>query len=371
MKMNNNEPIRILCVFSCLDRGGAETMCMELYRHIDRNRVQFDFVKHLSYKGMYEDEIRELGGRIYTAPKYKGYNILQYRRWWKNHLKAHPEHKIIHGHYFNLSAIYFKICKKFGRITVAHPNAVKSDGFKENFKRFICRENNMEKYSDYCFACSPRAGEWLIKVKPFTVLKNAIDINKFTYSEDIRQEVRAEFGFPLGCLVIGAVGRFSYEKNPHGILDIFKSVLSKTPDAKLLWIGAGKLHSEIEQRIHKEDLDKSVILTGARSDVEKMMQAMDVFIFPSFSEGLGIVAIEAQAAGLPCLCSDAVPQEAAVTDLCKFLPLDDHELWAQEILSANVERRDTSEQIRKAGYDIHVTSEWLQNFYCNIVSKQA
>ncbi len=367
--MNNIEPIRVLCVFSCLDRGGAETMCMDLYRHIDRSRVQFDFVKHTTQKGMYEDEIEKLGGRIFVAPKYKGYNLPKYRRWWEKHLKEHPEHKIIHGHYFNLSSIYFKVCKQFGRITVAHPNAVKSGGFAEAFKRAVYKEKDIEKYSDYCFACSQSAGEWLIKNKPFTVLNNAIDINKFVYSEKIRGEVREELGLSSDCLVIGSVGRFSYEKNPYGILNIFKSVLSKNPDAKLLWVGDGKMHSEIEQCIHKDGLDKSVILTGVRADVHRLMQAMDVFIFPSLWEGLGIVAIEAQAAGMPCFCSKAVPQEAAVTDLCKFLPLDNYELWAREILSAKTERRDTSEQIKAAGYDVDETSKWLQNFYLEIINK--
>ena len=149
-------PIRVLCVFSLLDRGGAESMCMNLFRNIDRNLVQFDFVKHTSKTCDFEKEIRNLGGRIYEAPQYKIYNHFAYCEWWDRFFKKHPEYKIVHGHYYTTSPIYFKVAKKNNRITIGHSHSSSIDG---KIKELLIR--NVQKYSDYCFACSNEAGKWL------------------------------------------------------------------------------------------------------------------------------------------------------------------------------------------------------------------
>ena len=373
-----SEPIRVLCVFASLNRGGSETMCMELYRHIDRSRVQFDFVKHTPQKCAYEDEILSLGGRIYEAPRYLIYNHIAYCRWWKRHLAEHPEHKIIHGHFYTVASVYFKVCKKMNRITVGHSHSTSCDRDK-NSKRLISKLKlkyklhflkKLEDKSDYCFACSQDAGNWLFPNKKFTVLKNAFDIEKFKFDPETRQNARSELNLADSDFVVGTVGRLINVKNPDGVIDIFKSVLAGNPSAKLLWVGYGELREKIEQRIRQENLTSSVIMTGVRSDVERMLQAMDVFIFPSFLEGLGIVAVEAQTAGMPCFCSDTIPKEVAVTELCSFLPLNQPDLWADKILTSDIKRRDVTQKIRKAGYDINTTSKWLEEFYCGCVNGQ-
>lgn len=361
-----NEPIRVLCVFSRLDRGGAESMCMNIYRNIDHSKVQFDFIKHTSDIGAFEDEIKSMGGRIYEAPGYRVWNHIFYCAWWCKHLKSHPEHQIIHGHYFTISPIYFKVAKKYGRRTVGHSHSMKGNVMHLPFliKMLILR--NIGKYTDHAFACSEESGKWVFHNKKFIVLNNAIEAKKFSYNPVIRKEVQSELGIE-GYPVVGIVGSLIPVKNPLEVVRIFKSLSSKQPLMRLLWIGDGYMREEIKKILTEGELINNVVMTGTRPDINRMMQAMDVFILPSRSEGLPVVVIEAQAAGLPVICSDAVSTEAAITDICYFLPLGCPDVWADAIQKASVkERKDMQNQIIDAGYDINTTVKALENFYLSL-----
>ena len=349
--------IRVLCVFSTLDRGGAESMCMNLYRNIDRTKVQFDFVKHTPKKGAFEDEITQLGGRIYEAPRYKGVNHYAYCNWWKQHLEKHPEHLIIHGHFFSISAIYFREAKKKGRITIGHSHIAKIDSFAK--KVYI---KPIERYADYRFACGVEAGKTLYPHKSFKVINNAIDAKRFRFNEEVRAEYRKKLGLEE-AFVVGIVANLIDHKNPIGVIRIFKAIHDLNPNAYLLWLGEGGMREEIESLVDNYNLNKYVIMPGVSNEIEKILQAMDVFILPSYYEGLPVVMIEAQAAGLPCFVSDKVTQEADITGLCKYLPLERTDVWSKAVLSAQNKRQDTSELIIKSGYDIEQTSQWMQNFY--------
>jgi len=206
--------------------------------------------------------------------------------------------------------------------------------------------------------------------KEYMVLNNAIDSARFRFDGMVRSEVRKELGLSHE-LLLGTVGNIAGEKNPFGMIEIFKHVKRSRPDAKLLWVGkGGSLLPQVEEKLREEGLRDSVILTGVRPDVDRLMQGMDVFILPSLWEGLPVVLMEAQGAGLPCFVSEAVTREAAITDLCTFLPLDAPEKWAQAILDpALPERRDTSQQIRDAGYDIRTTAKWLEEFYLSCLEQ--
>ncbi|MDY5991325.1 MAG: glycosyltransferase, partial [Oscillospiraceae bacterium] len=218
-----NEPVRILCVFGSLERGGAETMCMNIYRRVDRERLQFDFVKHTPEKCAYEDEIKVLGGRVYTAPRFKLYNIFSYKKWWENHLKAHPEHKVIHGHYFTISKFYFQVAKKMGRVTVGHCHVADlRHTFKASIRRLIDR--NTENYCDFCLACSKQSGGLFFTNREFTVVNNGIEPEKFHFNEEARNKMRKEFGIEQN-FVIGVVGSIKESKNPFETIKIFKAVL--------------------------------------------------------------------------------------------------------------------------------------------------
>lgn len=358
------QPIRVLCVFSTLNRGGAESMCMNLYRHIDRTKVQFDFVKHTGEKGAFEDEIISLGGRIYEAPRYKMYNYLQYRAWWINHLQNHPEHQIIHGHFFTISAVYFSFAREMGRITIGHSHSAKPDN--QSIKSILKSNSTrrVEKLSTYCLACAQQAGEWLYPHRKFKVINNAIDTSLFTPSAEKRAVIRAELG--IGDeFVIGHVGNIAPVKNHSFLLDVLKQVKEKKPESKLVLVGAGP-QDELKQKAKALGIDQDVIFTGARDDVADVLQAFDAFAFPSFSEGLPVTVVEAQAAGLRCFLSKAVTTEVDLTGRCEFLSIDDTKLWAEKILSTDLTKVDTSEQIKSAGYDIHTTARWLERFYLKI-----
>lgn len=367
--MSSEYPVRILCVMSTLNRGGAESMVMSLFRNLDRNIVIFDFVKHSKSEGTFEQEIMQLGGKIYCAPRYKIYNHLEYVSWWKRFLLNHPEYNIIHGHFFTISAVYFSVAQKLGRKTIGHIHSARIR--KEQVTRPLVHKisniliGKIERYSNYCMACSEEAGNWVYKTKPFIVLNNAINIDVFKYSPAIRNTIRKQFGID-NELVVGTVANYSKVKNPMGLIDIFINVKAKNYKAKLILIGSGQLRELIEERIKQERLEDDVWLLGGRNDVPEILQALDAFLLPSFSEGLPVSLIEAQASGLPCYVSNRVTREADITGNCKFLPIDKPEIWANEILNNSYIRNDTSECIRRAGYDIAGTAKWLQDFYLKV-----
>ena len=339
-------------------------MCMNLYRNIDRSKVQFDFVKHTPAKGAFEDEITSLGGRIFAAPHYKLYNHVQYMMWWKNFLRVHPEYRIVHGHFFTISAVFLGVAHRFRRFTIGHIHASSfSRGIKGRLSEMYL--HRIEKVSDACFACSEAAGKWAYRKAEFTVLNNAVDSVRFAFEPARRAAMREQLHIGEDEKAIFVVANLSEVKNPLGALDIYSAICRRNPNARLFWAGKGGMRGPMEQKIAAEQIP-GVTLLGPRSDVPDLLQAADAFMLCSFSEGLPVVTIEAQAAGLPCLLSEAVTRECAVTDLCTFLPIDKPELWAdavEKVLAAP--RRNTQNEIIRAGYDIKQTAAWLTEFYLN------
>lgn len=365
-----SEPIRVLCVLSSLERGGIPSVVMNLYRNIDRSVVQFDFVKHSEPKGEYEDEVRLLGGRIYNAPRFQLSNYVSYRNWWRSFLTAHPEYLIIHGHYYTTASVYLRFCQEAGRTTILHSHStdVNGSGWKRRIKTIFSKRG--KKYANVRIACSNDAGNWLYGKSPFTVLYNAIDLEKYRFQPEQRSRVREELGFGDGY-VIGAVGRLEQVKNPLGIISVFKETVRQMPETKLLWIGEGTQRPLIEQTLEQEGLRDRTVLTGSRDDVHLLMQAMDCFILPSFHEGLPVTAIEAQTSGLPCLCSDRVSREAAVSERCAFLPLDQPQAWAEMICKSNRTCRTSAvPEMIEQNYDISKTAKRAQDLYIRLSGLQ-
>lgn len=178
---------------------------------------------------------------------------------------------------------------------------------------------------------------------------------------DVKKELDLE-----GKYVIGTVGRIARQKTPLGIINIFLEVLNRKTNAMLLWVGDGPMRKEIEDRIQKLGISDKVKMLGVRTDVNRVMQAMDVFIFPSFYEGLGIAAIEAQAADLPCYLSDKIPKEVQVTEKCVFLPIDDVKNWASVICQESGKRENRKKDIIDAGYDVAQSVKWVTTFYLSL-----
>lgn len=359
-----DQPIRILHVVTYMGRGGLETMIMNYYRHIDRSKVQFDFLVHREFRADYDDEIEALGGRIFRIPR-----LVPWSRSYLNTLEqffhSHPEFKIVHVHQDCLSSVILKVAKTCGiPVRIAHGHSGSQDKnlkylIKLFYKQFI------PTYATQLFACGKEAGDWMFGGASFRVLNNAIDTCQYSYDAKRNIRVRNTLQIPDHAFVVGHVGRFNAVKNHTFLLDVFAELKQQNENAVLLLVGDGDLRSEIEQRAATLGLSGSVVFTGIRSDVPDLLQAMDCFVFPSLYEGIPVTTIEAQAAGLPCIISDGVPAECDKTGLVKRIPLSVGAVqWAENILQTHfISRRDTRENIIQAGYDIEANAEWLQNFY--------
>ncbi|EIT83972.1 glycosyltransferase EpsF2 [Fictibacillus macauensis ZFHKF-1] len=364
--------IRVLHVFGGLNKGGAETMIMNLYRQIDRSKIQFDFVLHHPEKNDYANEILSLGGKIHVIPKFRGTNYIEYINSWRNFFKTHSEYKLIHGHVRSTAALYLLVARKYGLKTIAHSHSTFSGfGLAGIYKKIL--QFPIRFIADYLFSCSNVAGEWLYGKKHtfkknYYVQKNAIDINKYTFSEQIRNKKKRELNLE-GKFVIGHIGRFTKAKNHKFLLKLFKEIYFRNLDSVLLLVGEGELKESIIKSSKQMGISDRIIFTGVRNDIPDLLQVMDMLLFPSLYEGLPVTLIEAQASGLPCVVSDNVTKEVEITDLLTYVCLDGKlESWIKAInTGTNHNRRQRHLELEKAGYDIKSSSTTLQNIYTGII----
>lgn len=367
----DNKPIRILHVLTAMNRAGAETMLMNLYRAIDRSRVQFDFAVTTTDHCDYDDEIKSLGGRIIHYPRYTGKNHFAYKKWWNNFLNSHHEYRIVHGHIGSTAAIYLKIAKKYGCYTIAHSHST-GGGFGFHKVMYKMYSYPTRYIADFCIGCSSEAlisryGKAMAQSDKGYVLPNGIDVDKYRFNLKVSSEVRREFGISEEQLIVGTIGRLTPAKNPLFIIDILVELQKLDSDFRFLWVGTGEMKEEISSLVREKHLQENVLLLGVRSDIPRVLQVLNVFILPSKYEGLPVIGVETQAAGVPMLCSDKVSPEIELSKCCKFLPIDSAETWAKEILNEHTFRRELGAQndVKKAGYDIHATAEWLTDFYAS------
>lgn len=359
--------LRVLHVVTDMNRGGLETMIMNYYRNIDRKKIQFDFLVHRGYRASYDDEIESYGGKIYR--------LSRLIPWSKNYIKMldaffqeHPEYKIVHVHQDCLSGVILKVAEKNGvPIRIAHSHSSSQDKnlkylIKLWYKRWI------PKYATQLLACGKEAGDWMFDGQPYQVLNNAIDAKKYKYDLKIREKMRQQLQISGDTKVIGHVGRFSEPKNHSFLIDIFQCIHEENKNTKLLLVGDGELYNQIQEKVKKYGLEEAVIFTGVRTDVTDLMQAMDVFLFPSLYEGLPLTLIEAQAAGLPCIISDKVPIECAITNLVQQVSLNsDKKKWASVVLKTTCERKEMYLEICEAGFDIRKNVRKLQEMYVRLL----
>lgn len=373
------EPIRILNLFTILNRGGAETMVMNYYRHIDRTKVQFDFMVHRQERGAYEDEIEAMGGKIYRMIPIFPQNIFKYKKMLRDFFRKHKEYEIIHSHMSELGYYAFVEAEKQGipiRICHAH-SAPRLSDFD---LKMIVRENfkyRMRPYMTHMFTCAVDSGLWLYgrkNIKKFIMMNNAVDAKQLSYNDKVSTEIKKILNIERK-FVIGHIGRFERAKNHNFLIDIFYNIYKLNPESALILVGEGSLEDKIKNKVGKLGIDNAVKFLGVRADIEKIIQAFDVFLFPSLYEGLGIALIEAQAAGLHCITSDrVVPQETKITELLEYVSLkSDAEFWANKTLQYNdgYERKDTYDEVVKSGYDINHNVKWLENFYLDEYRKTA
>lgn len=357
-------PIRVLHIVTYMGRAGLETMLMNYYRNIDREKVQFDFLVHRDFEADYDAEILSLGGKIYRLPKLNPFSK-SYRKALDSFFKEHTEYKIVHSHLDCMSSIPLKYAKKNNvPVRIAHSHNSNQDRDAKYLLKLFYR-NKIKKYATDLFSCSIEAGKWMFKTDNFTVLNNAIDAAKYSYNKETSAKVRADLGISDNALVIGLVARFATQKNHNFLIDVFANLKSKNENSVLLLVGDGELKDQISAKIKNKGLESDVIFTGVRSDVNALLQAMDVFVMPSFNEGLPVSIIEAQAAGLPCLISNNVPLECAITDNVKSLSLDETlDVWSATILElSKLPREDQYKNICDFGFDICSNAKQLQEYY--------
>lgn len=358
--------MRVLQVVTHMNRGGLETMLMNYYRQIDRQKMQFDFLVHRQERASYDDEIEAMGGRIFRLPVLNPFS-LSYKKALENFFEEHPEYQIVHVHQDCMSSVILKMAKKYNvAVRIAHSHNSNQD---KNLKYLIklYYRKKISKYATHLFACGEEAGKWMFCGENFEILNNAIDTSKYVYNEKIREHMRSQLGILQDELVVGHVGRFNYSKNHEFLIEIFEELSKKIP-CKLLLVGDGELRQMIEEKVKAKNLEEKVILAGIRSDVAELMQAMDVFVFPSNYEGLPVTIIEAQAAGLPCLISDKVPIECKKTDLVNQVSLAcSKEKWIENIReAARVIRCDVRKEIKEAEFDIQENAAKLEEFYYKV-----
>ncbi|MFR5057620.1 glycosyltransferase family 1 protein [Faecalimonas umbilicata] len=360
--------VRVLHIFHNMGNGGIEHFVMDFYRHIDRNKVQFDFLTSVDEKGYFDDEIQKLGGKLYRAYPLKKNPIKNYLDIMR--IVKENKYNIVHRHtgsafgYYDLRAARRGDAKHL--ILHSHNPQV-----GKPILHFISEK--LLKIDCIPVACSKEAGEFLFgKKTKVKIINNAIDCDKYEYNADVRKQVREELGV-VDSFIVGHIGRFEEQKNHKKLLDIFSEILKIKPNSKLICVGSGKLMEERKIQAKELGILDRILFLGNRDDVERIMQAFDVFVFPSLYEGFSITQIEIQVNGLTVFTSEnKVPSSSNIAGNVYFIPLEESaQLWAKKIMRTNVDRDYYAiDAVKKAGYDIHNVASELSEYYQELEWKE-
>lgn len=364
-----NKVLRILNIVPNMRAAGIETFIMNVYRNIDRTKIQFDFLVHSQERQFYDDEIEQLGGKIFRLTYKDDKNFIKYIKDLNTFFKQHKEYNIVHGHMQSMLPVYLMIAKRNNvNIRIAHSH---NNSYEKSFKGFILHiiSRFTKYYSTNNFACSCDSGRYMFGKKIFEVVSNGINVDNFKFNKKIRDKYRDDLNLN-DKFVIGHVGRFEKQKNHDFLIDIFANIVEQKENSVLLLIGEGKTKKKIKEKIDDLNLTDKVIFLGIRDDINNLMQSMDVFVLPSLYEGLGIVLIEAQSAGLNCFTTkDKVAKETNVSDNIKYIQLNNNsEEWAKEILSSKNNERSNDINMIKKDFDIKNVAHNLEIKYFNLLN---
>ena len=364
------EKIKVLYFIDRMRHGGIQQFAVEIVKNMDKKKCEIDFLL-LDDGQTYplENVLKELGVKFY---KLKGvwfrtpFDILKQKRALENFFKEHHDYKVVHMHSSSKNFMVLKIAKKYGiNIRIAHSHNI---GFQSKNKIKILigdlLKKPLKKYATHYFSCSKLAGKWLFGKEEVEIIHNAVDYEKFKFNQRRRDELRKELEIE-NCLVIGNVGRFTNQKNHTFLVDIFNEIHKQNENAVLMLVGIGEKEQEIRDKIEKFGLTDCVKFMGFCNNTNELFWCMDIFLLPSLHERLPVVGVEAQCTGLPCFMSkDVITEEAKIVENVKFIELEKTpEEWAEIILSSDLNRRDTYEELKNAGYFIEQTVERLERFY--------
>ena len=362
--------LRVLQVGMTRNLGGIETYLIEQFRHLDKSKIDYDFVNITGeYSICYEDEILASGSKIFKVVSRHKNPLLHYWQWFNILLQNKGVYDVIVLNTNSLEYVFpLVLGKVFGiPVRVIHSH---NSGFenKQGLARRLLVGMNKKLLAwsaNLRFACSQFAGKWMFQDNPYHVIYNAIDIHKYDANSIDREETREALGLHTELTLLH-VGRFSYQKNHSFLLDIFKEVHAIQPNSVLLLVGdtteESEFLTEVKRKIKDYGLENSVRLLGRRDDVNKIMQAADVLVMPSFFEGLTVVGIEAQASDLPLLLSDTVTKELGLLPSTQFISLEaGPTVWAEAVLNSKQHNRQSRyEELKAAGYDIENETERVE-----------
>jgi glycosyltransferase EpsF len=367
--------MEILHCFGIMHRGGAETMLMNLYRNIDKSKYKFHFLVHSNEKGDYDDEIHHLGGKIYYTKSLGNVGLLKYIFHFKKVVANMPKIDIVHIH-MDWQCGYIALAAHLAGIknivVHSHTHGINKPSRTKQFAVTGSRKL-ISIFAKERFACSKEAAEYLYENNNYQVIQNAIDFSHFfRLSDSSREETRQELGIPGNAKLLCHVGRLSDNKNQLFLLGLLQELIKEDKGYRLILIGRGEeYHSKIMEFIEENFLVPYVQLLGVQQDIPKLLNASDVFLFPSKREGFGMVAVEAQLAALPCVISDSVPRKVDLgLGLAQFLPLEDLNSWIQAIQNtqrAGIGKSQLAQALLNNDLDIENQVKKLEGVYQNMI----
>lgn len=368
--MEKIKPIKVLHVVGAMNRAGTETMLMNIYQNIDRAKVTFDFISYSELDAHYDEEIKKLGGRVIKLSKTQ--SIIQLYQ----AIRKYGPYDVIHAHtLFHCGLANMAACMARVPVRIAHAHTTADDDFGFLKKAYIkSMRFVINKFSTNLLACSNGAGSYLFGKESLITNKYAYFPNAIDYSAYLKEPKTAVKKFKVeagigSSMVIGHIGRFIEVKNHSFLLNIMKSVIKRDPTIKLLLVGDGDLREQIEIEAQEESLHENIRFAGIRSDISVMLHSMDIFVFPSKYEGLGLVLLEAQASGVPCIVSEAIQPEADMgLGLVSTLSLaDGPDAWAEKVIElAGQKEKNTNKIIdsfESKGYSLPQGVSKLMNIY--------
>lgn len=359
--------IRVLHVVDHMGLGGIQSFIMNVYRNIDRSKIQFDFLLHKKDGNRFLPEIQCLGGVVYFVPA-RNKGVFHNKVALNSFFKTHPEYKVVHQHESSLSYIEPLIAARHNGvpIRIIHSHSSRMSNSIMHRILHIVNAWRVHRVATHFLACGCMAGRWFYsqsKIKDgFTVVLNAISLRDFQFDEQIRKEVRCELGL-CNEKVYCHIGRFDSVKNHSFLIDVFYELVKLESGAKLVLVGTGPLMEEVRRKSDSLGLHENIMFLGLRKDVNRILQAVDAVILPSIYEGFPLTAIEAQAAGLPFVMSDSVSSEALIKSNTLALSLDQTPKYWASCIVKNVKRIPDNAEMYKNGFDIANTVMVLTNIY--------
>lgn len=367
--------IRIAIVAGKVQSGGKKNLIMEYYRHIDRSKVQFDFICDSDSEAIPDEEIQSLGGRVFR--------ITPYEKIFKNmhdiyELCKENQYPVIHAYNSTMNVFAMRAAKRAGvPVRISESLSMGNKLEKKNIIKQLLRPFS-KSYATHYMACGVDCGIWQFGKKLYNegkiaIFKTVIDTGFNSFDVEIRNKTRNELGLS-DKIVIGHIGRFVPQKNSVRLIEIFAAVVKEEPKAVLLLIGAGKLLEPMQNKAEELGVQKNIMYLGRREDIQQFYNAMDLFLLPSLYEGLPVVGLEAESCGLPMFFSTEVTREANACELGHFVDLkDSNEKWADEILEAihaNMPvRRSHATEVAEKGFDSKSEAIRMQNFYFNAIKE--